>query len=45
MKVAFNKRNSVKIRSMKNYNKEVFQMNLLNSDWSSIICSDNVIDA
>ena len=34
-----------KIRSMKKYNKEVFQMNLLSIDWSSVLSSDNVVDA
>ena len=45
VKFAFNKHNSVKIRSMKNNNKGVFQMNLLSADWSSVLSSDNVIDA
>ena len=30
---------------MKNYNKETFQLNLLNVDWSSVVCSDNVPQA
>ena len=30
--------NTVKIRSLKNYNKETFQANLLDVDWSSVIC-------
>ena len=30
---------------MKNYNKETFQLNLLNVDWSSVACSDNVTQA
>ena len=37
--------NTVKIWSLKNYNKETFQANLLDVDWSSVICSDNVIQA
>ena len=45
VKFTFNKHKSVKIRSMKNYRKELFQINLLSADWSSVICSDNVIDA
>ena len=45
VKSGFNKYNFVKIRSMKNYSKMVFQMNLLNADWSSVICLDKVIDA
>ena len=45
VKFAFNKHNSIKIRSMKKYNKEVFQMNLLSVDWSSVLSSDNVVDA
>ena len=40
-----NSHNTVKIRSLKNYNKETFQANLLDVDWSSVICSDNVIRA
>ena len=40
-----NSHNIVQIRSLKNYNKEMFQANLLDVDWSSVICSDNVIEA
>ena len=39
-----NSHNCVKIRSMKTY-KETFQVNLLNMDWSSVLCSDKVIQA
>ena len=35
----------MKIRSLKNYNKETFQADLLDVDWSSVICLDNVIQA
>ena len=35
----------MKKRSLKNYNKETFQANLLDVDWSSVICSNNVIQA
>ena len=35
----------MKIRSLKNYTKETFQADLLDGDWSSVICSDNVIQA
>ena len=34
--------NTVKIRSMKNYNKTDFEVTLLNADWSSVMLSDNV---
>ena len=37
--------NTVNIRSLINYNKETLQANLLDVDWSSVICSDNVIQA
>ena len=40
-----NSHNTMKIRSLKNYNEETFQANLLDVDWSSVICSDNVIQA
>ena len=30
---------------MKNYNKETFQLNFLNVDWSSVVCSENVTQA
>ena len=30
---------------MKHYNKETVQLNLLNVDWSSVVCSDNVTQA
>lgn len=45
LKTTINSHNTVKIRSMKNYNKETFQLNLLDVDWSSVLCSDNVIQA
>ena len=35
----------MKIRSMKNYNKEDFQQALLDSDWSCVMTSDNVSEA
>lgn len=41
----FNKHNTVTIRSTKDYNKEEFQMCLLNADWYPVMISDNVIDA
>ena len=44
-KAVFNKHNSVKLRSLKHYNREEFQMNLLNTDWTSVVYSENVIDA
>ncbi len=34
--------NTVKIRSLKNYDKDIFETNLLNLDWSSVLLSDNV---
>ena len=34
-KAVFNNHNSVKLRSLKHYNREEFQMNLLNTDWTS----------
>ena len=40
-----NSHNTVKIRSLKDYNKETFQANLLDVNWSSVICSDNDIPA
>ena len=36
-KNTFNKHNTVKVRSMKNYNPETFQTNLLNADWHQVI--------
>ena len=45
IKNVFNKHNTVKIRSMGDNSKEAFQTNLLNADWSSVMTSDNVIDA
>lgn len=30
---------------MKTYNKDTFQLNLINTDWTSVILCDNVIDA
>ena len=44
-KECINKHNFVKVRSLKNYNKEDFQMNLINTDWSPVLLSDNVSDA
>ena len=40
LKTTLNSHNRVKIRSMEN-NKETFQLNLLNVDWSSVVCSDS----
>lgn len=45
VKAAINKHNTVKLRSMKNYDKDTFQVNLLNADWSSVLISDNACDA
>ena len=45
MRIIFNKHNTVTIRSTKNYNKEEFQMCLLNADWYPVMISGNVIDA
>ena len=45
IKTVFNKHNTEKLRSLKHYNREVFQINLLNIDWSPVMISDNVIDA
>ena len=42
LKTTLNSHNTVKIMSMKNYNKDTFQLNLLNVDLSSVVCSDNV---
>lgn len=36
--------NTVKSRPMKNYDKETFQVDLPNADWSSVLCSGNVSD-
>ena len=44
-KAVFNKHNSMKLRSLKHYNREEFIMNILNTDWTSVMCSENVIDA
>ena len=44
-KNTFNKNNTVKVRSMKNYNPETFQTNLLNTDWHQVMISDNVTEA
>ena len=44
-KNTFNKHNTVKVRSMKNYNPETFQTNLLNADWHQVMISDNVTEA
>ena len=32
--------NTVKLRSLKNYNKDDFQSNLLSADWSSVLLSN-----
>ena len=45
MRNYINKHKTVKIRSMKNYNLETLQMNLLNADWHSVMISDSVLDA
>ena len=45
LKASLNSHNTVKIRSMENHNKGTFQLNLVNVDWSSVLCSDNVIKA
>ena len=45
IKNVFNKQNTVKIRSMRDYSKEAFQTNLSNADWNSVMTSDDVIDA
>lgn len=44
-KHAICKHNTGKVRSLKTYNKETFQLNLINTDWTSVILCDNVIDA
>ena len=31
------------IKVFKKYNSEEFQMNLLNTDWTSVMCADNVM--
>ena len=41
----FNKHNSVKLKSLKHYRSKEFEMNLLNTDWTSVMCSDNVLNA
>ena len=45
LRKTINSHNTMKIRSLKNYNKKTFKANLLDVDWSSVICSDNVIQA
>ena len=45
IKNVFNKHNMVKIRSMRDYSREAFQINLSNADWNSVMTSDNVIGA
>lgn len=40
-----NKHNTVTIRSLKNYNKDDLQANLLAADWSSVMLCDNVSEA
>ena len=45
VKAAINKHNTVKLRSMKNYDNDTFQVNLLNANWSSVLISDNACDA
>ena len=37
--------NTVKLRSLKKYNKEDFQSNLLSADWSSVLLSINVSES
>ena len=37
--------NNIKVRSLKNYNKDDFQQSLLNADWSSVLICDNVSEA
>ena len=39
-KDSINKHNSVKVRSLKSYNNDDFQMNLINTDWSPVLLSD-----
>ena len=36
------KHNTVTVRSLKHYTKEIFQQSLLGSDWSLVLCSDDV---
>ena len=45
IKHVFNKHNTVKIRSMRDYSKEAFQTNLLNANCNSVMTLDNVVDA
>ena len=44
-KDVINKHRTVKLRCMKSYNKEIFQENLINTDWSVVMLCDNVVDA
>ena len=39
------KHNTVKLRSLKNYNKEAFQQHLVGIDWLNVLNCDNVFDA
>ena len=41
----FGSHNTVKMRTLKRYNKDDFQKSLLDTDWSSVLLCDNVSDA
>ena len=44
-KVTVGSHNTVKLRSLKKYNKEDFQSNLLSADWSPVLLSNNVSES
>lgn len=44
-KISIGSHNTVKLRSLKRYNKDDFQASLLSADWSVVLLNDNVSDA